>query len=192
MGDESVNQQAEHWVFAYGSLMWDPGFPVAESAMARLDGFARRFCLLSIVHRGTAEAPGLVLALDQEEGAHCLGLALRVADVDWSPTIQELRARELATHAYEERDLPLTLADGRQVMATSYVIRRDHDQYVGKMALEAQARIISTAVGGRGPNVDYLFNTASYLVQLGVDDADMQWLTDQVRVLVRDATDESA
>lgn len=183
MGEASVNDTLEHWVFAYGSLMWDPGFPVAESALARLDGFARRFCLRSIVHRGTIEAPGLVLALDQQADAHCVGLALRVAGADWAGTIAELRARELATHAYEEQLLPLALADGRHVLATSYVIRRDHDQYAGAMAMDAQARIIATAIGGRGPNVDYLFKTASYLARIGVEDLDMLALTQQVRAL---------
>lgn len=184
MAEESVNDATGHWIFAYGSLMWDPGFAVAESALARLDGFARRFCLLSVVHRGTRETPGLVLALDEEPGAHCMGLALRVDADDWPATIHALRARELATHAYHERMLPLVLADGRQVLATSYVIRRDHDQYAGGMDLKAQARIIAHAIGGRGPNVDYLFNTVTALDRNGVEDLDMQALTRQVRALV--------
>lgn len=191
MAEESVNEAPQYWIFAYGSLMWDPGFPVAQSQMARLDGFARRFCLRSVVHRGTVEAPGLVLALDEEAGAHCLGLALRVEGADWPQAIAELRARELATHAYDERLLPLELADGRQVLATSYVIRRDHDQYAGALSPEAQARIIATATGGRGPNVDYLFNTARALIQNGVEDLDVQALTDQVRALIAAAKAET-
>ena len=75
--------QDQNRLFAYGSLMWDPGFPVAEMTPARLEGYARSFCLLSVVYRGTVEAPGLVLGLDAHPGAHCIGLALRVAEPDW-------------------------------------------------------------------------------------------------------------
>ena len=28
------------WVFAYGSLVWNPGFAPAESVQARLEGYA--------------------------------------------------------------------------------------------------------------------------------------------------------
>lgn len=177
-------EQAEHWVFAYGSLMWDPGFPVAESVPARLDGYVRRFCLLSVVYRGTVDSPGLVLALDQEPGAGCVGLALRVAPNDWPETLRGLRDRELTTNAYEEHVLPVTLADGRAVMATAYVIRRDHHQYAGRMDLDAQARIIARAVGGRGPNAEYLFNTAAHLDAMGVEDIDMAALAGLVRGLI--------
>lgn len=174
----------QHWVFAYGSLMWDPGFPVAETVGARLDGYARRFCLRSVVHRGTALAPGLVLGLDAEDAQHCQGLALRVADADWDVTLRELRARELVTNAYEEQILPLSLTDGRQVSAVCYLIRRDHDQYAGGMALDAQAQIIAAAHGARGPNADYLFNTSQHLAGLGIRDAEIDWLAGRVRGLI--------
>ncbi|MCE2749325.1 MAG: gamma-glutamylcyclotransferase, partial [Rhodobacter sp.] len=29
------------WVFGYGSLIWNPGFPVADRQIARLDGWHR-------------------------------------------------------------------------------------------------------------------------------------------------------
>ena len=57
------------WVFGYGSLLWNPGFPVARREQATLHGYARSFCMRSIHHRGTAEDPGLVLALDAEDQA---------------------------------------------------------------------------------------------------------------------------
>ncbi|MBD9528221.1 gamma-glutamylcyclotransferase [Paracoccus sp. PAR01] len=174
----------DHWVFAYGSLMWDPGFPVAESLGARLEGFRRTFCLRSVVYRGTVDAPGLVLGLDEEHDASCLGLALRVDERDWPETLAGLRERELTTNAYEERALPLLLSDGRRVEAIGYVIRRDHDQYAGGLALDEQARIIAHAHGGRGPNSDYLFNTASHLAEMGVEDIDMDALARLVRDMI--------
>ena len=33
------------WVFAYGSLMWDPGFVPQETRSAKLSGWHRAFCI---------------------------------------------------------------------------------------------------------------------------------------------------
>ncbi len=172
------------WVFAYGSLMWNPGFPVAESVVARLDGYARTFCLRSVEHRGTRAAPGLVLGLDPDPAAHCMGLALRIPDQDHDAIMAELRARELVTEAYRESLLPLRLADGRQVTGVAYVMRTDHWQYAGDLCLNEQARIIAQAHGGRGPNADYLFNTAAHLAEIGLADETMDELVQQVRDLL--------
>ncbi|WP_041527595.1 gamma-glutamylcyclotransferase [Paracoccus aminophilus] len=174
----------EHWVFAYGSLMWDPGFEVAECVTAQVDGYARRFCMQSVVYRGTEENPGLVLALDHENGAVCTGLALRVAATDWPETLAGLRERELATHAYSEEMLPISLRDGRRVEAIGYVMRRDHCQYVGGLSLADQARIIAGATGGRGPNADYLFNTTRHLAQIGVSDEALAELAQRVQKII--------
>lgn len=174
----------EHWVFAYGSLMWDPGFPVAECVEARVTGFARRFCMQSVVYRGTVDEPGLVLALDEEPDGQCTGLALRVADPDWAETIAGLRERELATYAYREDVLDLQLTDGRRVPGLTYVMRRDHAQYVRDLSPADQARIIAHAAGDRGPNRDYLFNTTRHLTQIGIADPDLDDLARAVRVLI--------
>eukprot|EP01034_Spumella_vulgaris_P011027 gene11027-14002_t len=39
------------WVFAYGSLMWNPGLEFAEVRRAHLPGFARRFALSTTIGR---------------------------------------------------------------------------------------------------------------------------------------------
>jgi glutathione-specific gamma-glutamylcyclotransferase len=170
------------WVFAYGSLIWNPGFPVAETCIARVQGWHRSFCMRSIHHRGTVATPGLVLALDEMAGARCDGLALRVAPGAEAVTLAMLRERELVSSAYLERELPVTLADGRGVSALAYVIDPAHVQYC-HLALEEQARIIATATGGRGRNRDYLSATARHLAELGIADPDLDWLTAHVASL---------
>ncbi len=172
------------WVFGYGSLLWNPGFKPAESVVARLEGFHRSFCMWSIHHRGSEEAPGLVLALDVAPDAGCDGVAFRVEDAEADAVLAMLRERELISSAYYEDMVPLKLADGREVMALAYIINQDHVQYCGDLTLERQAQVIATAVGGRGPNTEYLFNTAAHLQQMGVDDPDMAWLVARVRALV--------
>lgn len=171
------------WVFGYGSLIWNPGFPVAERALARVAGWRRGFCMASVHHRGTPERPGLVLALDAAPGAHCDGVAFRVAAGAEAATRQALRERELISSAYLERALPVALADGRRATALVFVIDPAHAQYRGALAPEEQARIIAGAEGRRGRNDEYLWNTAAHLAALGIADADLDWLADRVRAL---------
>ncbi|MDW4499809.1 gamma-glutamylcyclotransferase [Sulfitobacter sp. D35] len=171
------------WVFGYGSLLWNPGFPVAESVIATLPGYARSFCMRSIHHRGTEEKPGLVLALDADPQHVCEGVALAVADGHEDTTLAYLRERELISSAYVERELAIDLRDGRRVTALVYVINADHVQYCGGLPLEEQAHIIARARGGMGPNNEYLFNTAAHLSEIGLHDPDLEWLTRRVRDL---------
>lgn len=171
------------WVFGYGSLLWNPGFEVARAVPARLQGWHRCFCMRSIHHRGTEDAPGLVLALDAQAGAVCDGLALEVPQGQDEAVLTYLRERELISSAYLERQVPVTLQDGTEVMAVTYVIDADHVQYCGGIALEEQAQIIACAVGGRGPNTEYLYNTVDHLDVMGIKDTDLSWLKHRVQVL---------
>lgn len=173
------------WVFGYGSLLWDPGFDVAERVRATLPGFHRSFCMLSIHHRGTEDEPGLVLALDEAQTA-CTGLALRAHDDQADAVLAYLRDRELISSAYLERTVTLQADDGRRIDALAYVINRDHVQYC-RFDLERQARMIAHAVGGRGPNVDYLNNTARLLADLNIPDPEMDWLVTRVDQILRGA-----
>lgn len=171
------------WVFGYGSLIWNPEFPVAEQVIARAQGWHRSFCMRSIHHRGTEASPGLVLALDADPSAQCDGVAFRVMPGAEAATLQALRDRELISSAYLERRLHVDLADGRQAEALVFVIDPDHRQYCGGLALDEQAHIIAKAVGGRGTNRDYLVSTAEHLASLGIGDPDLEWLAARVALL---------
>lgn len=175
------------WVFGYGSLLWNPGFPVAEARVARLQDWHRSFCMSSIHHRGTEARPGLVLALDAAKGAHCDGMAFRVDAAEAEATIAYLRERELISSAYVETHTTVSFHDGgSQADVLTYVINRDHVQYRGDLSLEDQAQIIAHAHGGRGPNDEYLYNTADHLTELGLADEDLDWLAARVRALTTD------
>jgi glutathione-specific gamma-glutamylcyclotransferase len=171
------------WVFGYGSLVWQPGFDYSDRQIGRLHGYARSFCMHSIHHRGTQEKPGLVLALDKEEGAYCDGVAFRVPAQTARDTLAALRERELISSAYLEVSCPVDLRTGQQIEALCYVIDPHHVQYTGGIGLEQQARIIAHAVGGKGPNTEYLYNTSQHLADLGLEDDDLIWLSERVRAL---------
>jgi len=170
------------WVFGYGSLLWNPGFEPAEKEIATLQGYARSFCMRSIHHRGTEEDPGLVLALDKAEDGLCDGVAFRVKSGEEEQVLTYLRERELISSAYYEDHVMLGLEDGRRIEAVAYIIDPNHVQYC-HLDLETQAQIIAKAIGGRGPNWEYLFNTNEHLNAVGLEDADLNWLSQRVRDL---------
>ncbi|MCG3269081.1 gamma-glutamylcyclotransferase [Yoonia sp. I 8.24] len=170
------------WVFGYGSLLWNPGFVPAQTVKACLHDYHRSFCMLSIHHRGSEEEPGLVLALDAAPGARCTGVAFQVAPNEENRVLAELRERELISSAYFEAHVDLKTDADETIRALAYVIDPEHEQYC-QFALEKQAKMIATAVGGRGPNTEYLYNTAAHLDQMNIRDAEMTWLVDRVRAL---------
>ncbi len=169
------------WVFAYGSLLWNPGFEYEEAVRVRLKDHARRFCMWSICYRGTVANPGLVLALTEEQGGLCEGIAFKVSAKNALKTLEELRARELVTSAYLEREIHVTDQNDQDMAALTYVIDIAHDQYTGPLSLQKQASIIANAHGERGPNSEYLFNTVSYIEQAQMHDGDLFTLRDLVQ-----------
>ncbi|MGF0539660.1 gamma-glutamylcyclotransferase [Agrobacterium sp. ES01] len=170
----------EFWVFGYGSLMWNPGFPYEQRVLGLTFGFRRSLCVRSWVHRGTQERPGLVLGLDR--GGSCRGVAFRVDAQHWSATVEYLRERELVTHVYKERSVPVRLEDGRVVKALTYVIDRSHQQYASGVTVAEAAKTVSEAVGRSGRNRDYVANTISHLKEIGIRD---HWLEDVFKAVER-------
>ena len=167
------------WVFAYGSLMWDPGFAHLEVAPALLIGYHRSFCIYSIVYRGTPERPGLVLGLDH--GGSCRGRAYRVAAAAAGEVLDYLHEREMVSYVYRRKLLPVRL-QGRTVRAYTYVVDRSGSgrQYAGKLSLERAAEIILQGAGSTGSNRAYLQNTVHHLDALGITDGHLHRLLEVV------------
>ena len=159
------------WVFGYASLMWKPGFRHVERRRARLYGYHRSLCIISVEHRGTPERPGLVMGLDR--GGSCVGVAFRVTPEDREAALAYLRARELVTNVYLERRGTILLETGQHASALVYVADREHGQYAGRLSVEAAVERVCGAVGGMGPNEDYVINTADHIRTLGIRD---HWL----------------
>jgi glutathione-specific gamma-glutamylcyclotransferase len=156
------------WVFGYGSLMWRPGFRYVERSRAQLYGYYRSLCIFSHVHRGTPDAPGLVLGLDR--GGRCRGIAFRIAGEDEAATIAYLRAREQITGVYLERHVRVQLEDGPRVRAVTYVADRRHPQYAGRLPEADVMRLVRQGVGLSGANPDYVRATHEHLIEIGVSD----------------------
>jgi cation transport protein ChaC len=163
----------EHWIFAYGSLMWRPGFRYAEARRAELTGFRRCFCVYSVHHRGTRARPGLVLGLDR--GGACTGVAFRIHPEDASEIEGYLRAREQVEGVYRAVHAPIELTEERrEVLALAFIVERSHVNYAGRLSVPAQARIIAAARGISGVNADYLFNTLGHLAEMGLRERELE------------------
>ena len=170
--------KGDPWVFTYGSLMWDrEAFDHAEIAPALLRGYHRRFCVWTQLARGTPERPGLALGL--EPGGACRGIAYRIKRRDAEVAFDQIWRREMFTGCYTPRWVDVQLVD-RRARAVTFVARRAHLQYAGRLTLEDAARHIAYAHGERGSCRDYLTNTLDHLVQLGVRDRTMERLRDLV------------
>lgn len=160
------------WVFAYGSLIWRPGFAHAGMHRAVLHGWHRSFCLWSHRYRGTPERPGLVLGLDR--GGACQGVAFKVPGAAAAEVLRYLDERELPDGAevvYHRRVVKVRLLDeGGAVPAVTYVVNRASRNYVPGLAAEQAAATIARGVGQMGANRDYLLNTLEHLAGIGLRD----------------------
>ena len=182
-GGSPVPQEQDRedfWVFAYGSLMWQPGFPHLQTERALLRGYHRAFCVYSHHYRGTPENPGLVLGLAR--GGSCRGLAMRVAADDAEAVIAYLHERELITYAYKPKFLPVLLPQG-EVRAYCFIADPAHHQYAGDLGIERSAEIIMNAQGCAGLNRDYLINTVRRMEQEGFLDKRLHALFRRVSYL---------
>lgn len=169
------------WVFAYGSLLWNPLFPFVEARPVTLRGLHRRFCLYSMASRGTPATPGLVLALDR--GGACTGVAYRLPSPLAIDELHLLWRREMVTGAYHPKWVNVTTRDKRRMVALAFTMRHGHPQYAAGLDLDAQAAIIAQAAGAFGTSRDYLERTRVALVTHGIVDPYLEAIAARVVAL---------
>jgi len=168
------------WIFGYGSLMWDPGFPHVASLPALVYGYHREFCIYSSRWRGSPEQPGLVLGLDR--GGACRGVAFRIASSHVSRSLDTLWEREMRRGGYHPRLLHARLPKGA-ARVLAFVANPRHPGYAGTLPTERTAELIANCHGDRGPNVEYLARTLKHLADLGVRDHHLLRVMAAVRTL---------
>lgn len=158
------------WLFAYGSLMWQPFFRYQERRQAVLDGYHRALCVYSWVYRGTEANPGLVFGLDR--GGITKGIAYRIRAVDAKAVYERVHAREMVTAVYRPAWVRCRLpGTGRtSVTALTYVADTAHRQYAGRLSDAATFNLVRAGVGCAGPCTDYIESTADHLRALGIRD----------------------
>lgn len=171
--------EGDLWVFGYGSLMWQPGFPHAESSPARLYGYHRALCIQSIRYRGTPDVPGLVLGLDR--GGSCTGVGFRVSSVSRDETLRYLEDREMLHDVYFPAIKTIVLGDRQSVPALTFIVKRQHSRYTRDLTPAQAAAIVSRASGDRGANLDYVQASIDKLEAMGVRDLNLSLIGDLAR-----------
>lgn len=169
------------WVFGYGSLMWSPGFRPLARRPVLVHGYHRSMCIVSTLHRGSPERPGLVLGLSR--GGSCWGMALRVDPGRALPVLRDLWDREMAYSVYRPRVLTARGRRGAAVAAIAFVADPQHPQYAGGLDVKTMAQAIAHSRGGRGANIDYLCQTLNHMRRLGVSDPHLERVLVEARCL---------
>jgi glutathione-specific gamma-glutamylcyclotransferase len=187
-GDAANATAGSVWVFGYGSLMWNPGFPFEERRHAVLPGFHRRFCIRSTIYRGTPEQPGLVLGIDA--GGECHGMAFRIDASHRDEVLAYLYERELPSKVYTPTWVSV-LINGKPTEALTFVVKRDHRQFTC-LPEDEMAAIIASCTGANGSNFEYLENTVHALHELGVPDGELDILHRRVCALRAEDKNEPA
>lgn len=168
------------WLFAYGSLIWNPLFHFDERRPALVHGLHRRFCLWSRMGRGSPEQPGLMLAL--EHGGRCQGFAFRIPAHLVRTELTLIWRREMTMGSYEARWVN-AIAGGQAVRALAFVINRRGLQYAGKLPTDEVVSVLARARGRLGSAAEYLFQTVDCLRANGVQDAPLFTLAERVAAL---------
>lgn len=166
------------WVYAYGSLIWNPEFEFRERRLSTLRGHHRALCLWSRVNRGTPDLPGLVFGLDR--GGSCRGMTFRIAAANVPTTFEALWRREMATGAYHPRWLPCATDQG-PVNALAFVIDRQNPGYVRGLLEHQTVEIVRRATGRYGPCVDYVVQTHEALSAAGIRDKKLARLAQRLQ-----------
>lgn len=157
-------------LFAYGSLIWKPEIEHQAERPAVARGWHRSFCLRMTRFRGTADQPGLMMALDR--GGMCKGVVLELPPADPVAQLDRLFRREFTVKPINSmpRWLTVTTAEG-PVRALGFVMNRASPYYAGRLPPEEVARTLSRACGHWGTGAEYLLNTVTQLEARGIRDA---------------------
>ncbi len=157
------------WVFAYGSLIWNPAIHIVERRLGHVPGWRRSFCLQVRMGRGTRENPGLMLGL--MPGGGCTGVALRVAEEALEEELDILWRREMVAAGYVPRWVAMHGEDGTALgHAIAFTMNPDSPGYCGDLPEDEMVHALATARGRLGTAAEYLFRTRDGLREMGIHD----------------------
>ena len=167
------------WVFAYGSLIWNPAMLVSGQRPATAIGWHRAFCLSVKMGRGTPDQPGAMLGL--RPGGNCPGVVLRIAEHDVEHELDLLWRREMVADGYIPVWVPIADEDGNSLgAAIAFTINAAQPSYCGDLPESEIVRRLATARGRLGTGAEYLFRTRDGLAEMGITDAFLERMAELV------------
>jgi cation transport protein ChaC len=154
-----------NYIFAYGSLIWNPCFNYLWKSSAILHNYERQLCMYSWRARGTKENPGLVLGLVNKEGAYCDSYRDEIFS---SLYLRENTPSECYDVVY--LDVELINNENEIVKALCFVSKDYHEQYAKYLTNDEKIKIIIQAEGECGTTRQYLENTVISLKKEELED----------------------
>jgi cation transport protein ChaC len=149
------------WIFAYGSLMWNPMIEFEACRVATLVGWQRSFCLDMTIGRGTSAKPGRMLALCREGTTH--GLAFQLQTATLNEDLRRIWIREMVLGSYRPIWAPVQLDNGAATAAIVFVTDESSTQFRADSTVDTVAPLIGSASGKFGTNAEYLFRLQATL-----------------------------
>ena len=157
------------WIFGYGSLVWKVDFPYESKKPGYIRHFVRRFWQKSTDHRGTPDAPGLVVTLlpyhewltkysQNDPHSHsemdvCWGMAYKIADKDIEHVRAHLDFREKDGYETFETSIYSPESDAPIIeKAIIYVATTQNPNFHGPCSTGQLAVQIARSVGQSGSN----------------------------------------
>ena len=145
----------------------------SEQRTATVHGYHRRFCMWTMMGRGTPDCPGLVLGL--VAGGSCKGIAFRIPARIAEPELKLIWDREMLSDSYIAKVVALKTDDG-PVRAIAFAMNTDIDRYTGRLPDSQLAAAIAKAEGPLGPCRDYLIKTVEKMAEFGLSDSHLSKL----------------
>jgi cation transport protein ChaC len=170
-----MDQPGDLWVFAAGSLIWNPRFEVAERRAALVTGWRRSFCIgPDRRFRGSPSAPGMMMSIDR--GGECPGVVMRMQPDDLHASLVGLLNKEPPVPPQWVQ----AHTDVGPVAAIAFTADPSWVMYCPEPSESEVADIIASAVGHVGTMAEYLLNTLIELERAGVHDPYLWRLQDMV------------
>ena len=165
-------------LFAYGSLIWKPEIEHRGEQTGVARGWHRSFCLRTHRFRGTAEQPGLMMALDR--GGQCRGVLYELPFENLEDQLDRLFRREFTVKPINSmpRWIALQTTSG-PVKALAFVMNRASPFYAARLPLADVAKTLEKACGHWGSGAEYLLNTVTHLEARGIHDSGL-WRLQQL------------
>lgn len=154
------------YIFAYGSLIWNPNFDFLEKYPAKLFNYKRDFCLKEHYHRGDKENHGYVLGIYPQKGFVTTGMVYKIDISNWVKIRNYLIKRENAGgNYYKEKFVDVYDLKNNKYRAYTFVSNEESKSFDNSPCLLTKAKIINSAKGISGPNIDYLNNSIKSLLE---------------------------
>lgn len=174
----NLSAKEDLWIFAYGSLMWNPTIDYTETRMGHAIGWHRDFCIHQPIGRGSIKNPGLMMGLNS--GGDCHGKVYRISAEHREQESAILWKREMNTDIYIPKWINVQ-TPSETIKALAFTVNQQNNRYRKINSLDEKAQIISTGMGQLGSNKDYLFNTVLSIKEMGIHDYLLEKLAEKVK-----------